>query len=137
MASLRGTLAATFNVGRPWPLHDQLTVNCNLHGMIQELDGCLLEDATPADLQVLWYVIEHLELNDAQAKLVVNTKALAHVLTKLVVPIDRTYTGAFLFRFAREFDNHQDEQSVFCVAFSTFQRMPTGLIWVGTFDRTG
>jgi hypothetical protein len=58
-----------------------------------------------AHLDILWNVIEHLTLNDGRAKLVVNTKALAHLLTALVVPIDRMYSAAFLFRFASEFDD--------------------------------
>ena len=79
---------------------------------------------TPADLNVLWDLVNRLKCNEAQAKLVVNTKALAHVLTKLVVPIDRTYTGTFLFRFALEFDNQQAEKALFYTAFSAFR-------WIG------
>ena len=43
------------------------------------------------------------------------------MLTELVVPIDRTYTGTFLFRFATEFGNQEAEKALFYTAFSAFR----------------
>lgn len=120
MASLRRALSEEFGLARTG-LHDPLVVDANLYSAIEQLDGIRLEDATQGKLDVLWSVIEHLKINEARAKLVVNTKTLAHVLTELVAPIDRTYTGTFLFRFAPEFDNPQDERALFYTAFSAFR----------------
>lgn len=119
MASLRRTLSVDFRVRTR--LRDPLVVPDALHQCIQQLDGVRLEDATPAILDALWDLIEHIQLNEGRAKLVVNTKALAHVLTELVVPIDRTYTAAFLFRFGPEFDEPRDEKEIFFRAFSVFR----------------
>lgn len=120
MASLRLALADDFGLARTG-LRDPLVFADDIRPSIQQLGDVRLEDVTPAEINVLWDVVKQVECNEAQAKLVVNTKALAHVLTELVVPIDRTYTGTFLFRFAPEFDNQQAEKALFYTTFSAFR----------------
>jgi hypothetical protein len=126
MSSLRGALSNDFGLARTG-LHNPLVIAPGLFPAIQQLDGVRLEDASADTLRVLWDMVEGLQFNEAQAKLVVNTKALAHVLTELVVPIDRTYTGAFLLRFPGEFDGvsrdilRTNEKQIFYLAFSAFR----------------
>jgi hypothetical protein len=128
MASLRDALHNEFRLQRH-PLNAPLVVNAALHNQLRTLDGVRLENATQNELDLLWNLLVNLDLRAQHAKLVVNSKALAHVLTELVVPIDREYTAAFLFRFAREFDDdphgqgHPHERSVFDAAFRAFQRI--------------
>jgi hypothetical protein len=130
MASLRQALTNDFRVGRTG-LRDPLILDPLLYPIIQQLDGIRLEDVRRGHLDVLWNVIEHLTLNDGRAKLVVNTQALADLLTTLVVPVDRMYTAAFLFRFAPEFDDAQDEKELFYTAFWRSDGLPKGWILQG------
>jgi predicted nucleotidyltransferase len=55
-------------------------------------DPALNVDATATSL---WDVISKLQISKSQAKLVSSTKALHHLLSDLVVPMDRKFTGAF------------------------------------------
>ena len=119
---MREALAKEFRLART-KLHNPLIVNRTLHAKIQRLDRCRIESVTPDELDVLWDVVQSLKINSGKAKLVTNTKALAHVLTELVVPIDRSYTGAFLFRFAAEFDKSGTEKQIFYTAFSAFREI--------------
>jgi hypothetical protein len=53
-------------------------------------------------------------------RLVSGTKTLHLLLPDLVVPIDREYTRAFLFRYTGDFDAGDAEQETFRTAFATF-----------------
>lgn len=55
-------------------------------------DGDLLKRGI--DVRV-WELIENLDIVENEARLVALTKTLHHILPRLVVPIDRTYTGRF------------------------------------------
>jgi hypothetical protein len=52
----------------------------------------LLDDSVD---ELVWLLIEEVDLVENEAKLVALTKTLHHLLPDLVVPIDRRYTGAF------------------------------------------
>jgi hypothetical protein len=45
--------------------------------------------------ELVWQLIERVDIVDNEARLVALSKTLHHVLPDLVVPIDRTYTGRF------------------------------------------
>lgn len=122
MSQLRETLRTDFGLQRT-DVKNSLIVPDALRADIERLETCRIESATRRDLDLLWSVIQSLRLNSKRAKVVINTKALAHVLTELVVPIDRRYTGAFLFRFASEFDDDTTEMLLFYTAYSAFRRI--------------
>jgi hypothetical protein len=79
-----------------WPQFQIAFVGCLKD--LEALDGLSLDDA---DLPVcdvadrIWRLIERMAISENSAKLVAGTKALHHLLPKLVVPMDRAFTGAF------------------------------------------
>ena len=65
---------------------------------IGALDGLSLDNrALPvrAVADKTWHLIEKLAISENSSKLVAGTKALHHLLPKLIVPMDRAFTGAF------------------------------------------
>jgi hypothetical protein len=89
--------------------------------------------AVPSDTgDRLWSLISRMKLtankkeedrDKEKSKLVSGTKTLNLLLPDLVVPIDRQYTGSFLYRYAPEFDAGPDEEKTFGVAFSAFRKI--------------
>lgn len=66
---------------------------------IQDLDGLQIESLSDRDVppvaESICTIIGQLEITEARAKLVANTKALHHLLPELVPPIDRKHIGWF------------------------------------------
>jgi hypothetical protein len=90
----------------------------------------------------LWGLISQMKLtaNKKEKKkkdkprLVSGAKALHMLLPDLVVPIDRQYTGAFLFRYAQEFDSGE-EGKTFNAAYTSFRKIALAVnpgAYVGT-----
>ncbi len=71
----------------------------------------------------LWNLVQRLKLTEGEARLVSGSKALHLLLPELVVPIDRAYSGAFLYRFSGEFDKREQEEETFKIAFECFRRI--------------
>jgi hypothetical protein len=69
----------------------------------------------------LWQIMDTLEINENDVKLVACSKALHHILPDLVVPIDRRYTGAFFRKFESGFQNTEEETFLF--AMGNFARI--------------
>ena len=90
MARLRGALANEFGVRTA--LNNPLIIDAKFHADIQGLAMCELKSARATDFDRLWRLVDSLKINSNKARLVPNTKMLAHVLTELVVPVDRTHT---------------------------------------------
>jgi hypothetical protein len=78
----------------------------------------LLEDGID---ELVWRLIEELDLVENEAKLVALTKTLHHLLPDLVVPIDRRYTGAF-FGWSPARMQH-GQRDLFMSAFRTFNHI--------------
>ncbi len=67
----------------------------SVRAQIEALDGLLIDDpALPVDVgELIWRVIESIEVVDNRAKLVAGTKTLHHLLPDLVVPMDHRPTS--------------------------------------------
>jgi hypothetical protein len=90
---------------------------------IVALEDISLRDADESVDGRIWTIINSLRLCESErAKIVGGTKALLHFLPDLVVPIDRTYTGAFLLAYASEYEGAR-QQKLFSVAFNSFMRI--------------
>jgi len=90
--------------------------------LIESFDGEQLGTETNEVSDKLWKLIDQLKLTTEKSRLVSGSKALHLLLPELVVPIDRQYTGAFLYRYSDEFD-HKKEQDTFYIAFASFRRL--------------
>lgn len=68
---------------------------------IEELqDGCittLSERNIDTVVDPLWKILESIKVSESETKLVANSKALHHILPRLMPPIDREYTLQFFF----------------------------------------
>jgi hypothetical protein len=79
-----------------WPKFRDAFGRCNEE--IKALEGLSLAavDRSVRDVaDATWKLIDKLAISDNASKLVAGTKALHHLIPKLIVPIDRTFTGAF------------------------------------------
>lgn len=103
--------------------HKALGAIFNLHLLnVQHLGG----SALPCDDNVrnsLWHVISNLALTTKMPRLVSGSKTLHHLFWRLVPPIDRTFTGRFLFGsnglINTQFDPRHEE-TTFHLAFRVF-----------------
>lgn len=71
--------------------------------------------------QRVWELIEELDIVESDAKLVALTKTLHHLLPRLVVPIDRLYTGRF-FGWSPAAMQYQ-QRPLFFEAFAAFNQL--------------
>ncbi|MGB8213555.1 MAG: hypothetical protein WCE68_08355 [Anaerolineales bacterium] len=70
----------------------------------------------------LWQIMNSLEINLNDTKLVACSKILHHILPDLVVPIDRRYTGRFFEKTSESaFDNTQE--NTFIIAMGYFAKI--------------
>jgi hypothetical protein len=69
----------------------------------------------------VWSLICTLRTTAAKARVVSGSKALHLLLPDLVVPIDRRYTGAFLYRYGEEFEPGTEEQKTLLSALAVFR----------------
>jgi hypothetical protein len=108
--------------------------------LIESFDGEQLGRETSETGDKLWGLINQLRLTTDESKkktgdniqtagnkkeksrLVSGSKALHLLLPDLVVPIDRQYTGAFLYRYSDEFDK-KEERETFRIAFAAFHQI--------------
>ena len=91
MARLRGALANEFGVRTA--LNNPLIIDAKFHADIEGLAMCELKSARATDFDRLWRLVDSLKINSNKARLVPNTKMLAHVLTELVVPVPYIHSG--------------------------------------------
>ena len=70
----------------------------------------------------LWEIIEGLRVSATASKLVAGSKALHHLLPKLMPPIDRQYTGRFFFGSAGK-NWYMGEETAFLEIFPQFVRI--------------
>ena len=87
-----------------------------LRSELMELETTRLETIDPYFAIIpekhLWAIIDKLKVGKQGTRLVVNTKALHHLLPDLVPPMDRTYTFWFFYSFP-DIINHRAEKTVF------------------------
>jgi len=91
---------------------------------IATLDGLSLSasDLSVRDVaEATWNIIDKLAISDNTSKLVAGTKALHHLIPKLIVPIDRTFTGAFF--GWNNYDWQHAQPRTLRTAFETFSRV--------------
>ncbi len=69
----------------------------------------------------LWRLISALRITVTKARVVSGSKALHLLLPDLVVPVDRRYTGAFLYRYGEEFEPGTSEQKTLLSALAVFR----------------
>jgi len=141
--AMHNTMEGFFGFGR-WknllPLGDFKAELRKHDRLIESFDGEQLGTETNETADKLWKLIDQLRLTTDERKaktgadtetgdnrkdksrLVSGSKALHLLLPELVVPIDRQYTGAFLYRYSDEF-NRKKEQETFHIAFATFRRI--------------
>jgi hypothetical protein len=102
---------------------DQFKAELRRHSFsIESLGGEQLGTENSDTGDKLWKLIDELRLTTDESRLVSGSKALHLLLPDLVVPIDRQYTGAFLYRYSDEFDR-KEEQKTFRIAFAAFRRI--------------
>lgn len=93
---------------------------------IADLAGATISDidllARGVDARV-WGLIERLDIIENEARIVALTKTLHHILPRLVVPIDRAYTGRFFGWSPMAMQTRQRER--FLLAFTAFNRIAT------------
>jgi hypothetical protein len=103
--------------------------------LISAFDGMRIDDPQldiPKKSSDLWQIMNSLEINLNQTKLVACSKILHHILPDFVVPIDRTYTGAFFEKYESAFQNTQDNTFVFAMGnFATIARATNPIRFVG------
>jgi hypothetical protein len=124
MKAMHKAMEGFFGFGR-WktllPL-DEFKTELRRHShLIESFDGEQLGTETNEVSDKLWKLIDQLRLTTEKSRLVSGSKALHLLLPELVVPIDRQYTGAFLYRYSDEFDQKK-EQDTFHIAFASFRR---------------
>jgi hypothetical protein len=121
---LHATLSGFFRLARRTNLKpiDQFKAELGAHAQsIASFEGRKLSTVPNATSACLWHLIHQLNIADCKRRLVSGTKTLHVLLPDLVVPVDGRYTGAFLFRYSTDFDEGDDEQETFKIAFATFQ----------------
>jgi len=124
LQNLHSTLTGFFRLARRTNLKplDQFKLELGAHAQsIASFEGRKLSTEPNATGAQLWDLINQLKIADCKRKLVSGTKTLHLLLPDLVVPVDGRYTGAFLFRYGTDFDEGEDEQETFRIAFATFQ----------------
>ena len=80
----------------------------------------LTEEQLPAIIKSLWSIISRLTVSEAAAKIVANSKALHHVIPKLLPPIDRSYTFMF---FYNKKNLSISEEEAFTEMYTEFHRL--------------
>lgn len=103
---------------------------------IGSFDGTIVGTELTQTHDDLWSLISTLRLTAAKARVVSGSKALHLLLPDLVVPIDRRYTGAFLYRYGAEFEPGTDEQKTLLSALAVFRmiaKTATPETYVGQF----
>lgn len=94
-----------------------------LRPQLAELEVTRLETLSPyysiLSEQKLWAVIDNLTVGQQGTRLVVNTKAVHHLLPDLVPPMDRTYTFWFFYDFPN-IPNFRPEKKTFSEVWSQF-----------------
>jgi len=144
LETLHNTMANFFGFG--WrkillPIEELKTELRRHSPLIESFDGKKLGAEPNETADKLWELINQLKLTTdgkkkkkrgdeletadkekEKSKLVSGSKALHLLLPDLVVPIDRTYTGAFLYRYNDDF-NREKEQQTFRIAFATFGKI--------------
>ena len=130
--SVHETLRTFFNLARAGlrPLGEFVDELRKQARALSRFDGVKVGTEPEGTDDGLWDLISKMKLtaNELQegerekqkSKLVSGSKALNLVLPDLVVPVDRQYTSAFLYRYADEFNAGRDEQETFRVAFAAF-----------------
>lgn len=155
METLHNTMANFFGFG--WrkillPIEELKTELRKHSAFIESFDGEKLGAERKETGELLWELINQMKLTtdkrkkntgdkldtaeEDKSKLVSGSKVLHLLLPNLVVPIDRRYTGAFLYRYNDEFDR-EDEQATFGVAFAVFRQIAEETnpeAYVGTQD---
>jgi hypothetical protein len=124
LRNLYATLTGFFRLARRTKLKplDQFKTELRTHVQsIASFEGRRLSTEPNATSGRLWDLINQLKIADSKRKLVSGTKTLHLLLPGLIVPVDGRYTGAFLFRYSTDFDDGDDEQETFKVAFAAFQ----------------
>ena len=124
LRSLHTTLTGFFGLARRTKLKpvDQFKLELGAHTQsIAWFEGRKLSTEPNTTGAQLWDLIKKWKIADCKRKLVSGTKTLHLLLPDLVVPVDGRYTGAFLFRYATEFDDADDEQEIFRIAFEAFR----------------
>jgi len=117
----------------PFPkFKDELLLKASL---ISAFDEMKIDDPQldiPKRSRELWQIMNSLEINLNQTKLVTCSKTLHHILPELVVPIDRTYTGSFFNKYENAFAENQDNTFIFAMeTFATIARATNPIRFVG------
>ena len=82
--------------------------------------GCEPQDGC----ERVWSLIESITITRGGSRLVSGTKALHHLLPQLVVPVDRMFTGSFIFAYQdSDFKAGDGERETFRVAFRCSSRI--------------
>src|SRR6266849_7535504 len=144
LADVHETLMGFFRLARAGLLpQDQFVAEIRKHALsIEGFAGKKLGTEPSGTGNELWGLISQMKLtaNKKEKKkkdkprLVSGAKALQMLLPDLVVPIDRQYTGAFLFRYAQEFDSGEEEKT-FNAAYASFRKIASAVdpgAYVGT-----
>jgi len=94
----------------------------SVRAQIEALDGLLIDDpALPVDVgELIWRVIESIEVVDNRAKLVAGTKTLHHLLPDLVVPMDHRWTGMFFQLGSHEWQHPPYQHRAFLQTYRAF-----------------
>jgi len=104
---------------------------------IGSFDGHKLGGEPSGTVGALWNLINQMKLTTEKPRLVSGTKTLHLLLPDLVVPVDRRYTGAFLYRHSDDFEAGVAEKETFRVAFAAFRKIANAVnpeIYVGTHE---
>jgi hypothetical protein len=119
--TLRGFFRLGMRAAGLLPL-DLFTVELRTHaGSIGSFDDTIVGTELTQTHDDLWSLISTLRITAAKARVVSGSKALHLLLPDLVVPIDRRYTGAFLYRYGEEFEPGTDEQKTLLSALAVFR----------------
>jgi hypothetical protein len=125
VASLHDTLSVFFRLARAGVLAAaELKAELAKHAEpIAEFDGIKLREASDETENKLWDLIRKLRLTKRKPRLVSGMKTLHLLHPDLVVPVDRQYTGGFLYRYENEFEAGSEEEKTFRVTFATFRKI--------------
>lgn len=92
---------------------------------LEVLEQATIQSAGEQERDLVWTLVNQIDIVDNEARLVAMTKTLHHLLPDLVAPIDRAYTGAFLGWHIPEFQNRQRE--IFDSAWLAMQRIAASI----------
>jgi len=125
--SMHETLRGFFRLGMRaaglLPLDDFIVELRRQAGSIGSFDGTIVGAEPTQTHDDLWSLISALRITVTKVRVVSGSKALHLLLPDLMVPIDRRYTGAFLYRYGEEFESGASEKKTLLSALAVFRRI--------------